>query len=98
MASRLRTAFIEGSGTLLDTVVSTTITTGYIKQVIAMGGGLFDLTAVSTDPFGSTFGTKLKFDGTGGVQFEIPDRGAQIFGVLSVSAPASTSTIMVLYY
>jgi len=100
MASNIRNAFVTGSGTLVDSLTSTTVADTRIKGITYSGIGTFLITGSETDEYSNVKGGNIKFVGTSVVDagnIHIPDYGVKMYGVVKVSAPTSTATVAVYY-
>ena len=100
MSTNLREAFVTGSGAVLDTVSSVSISDTRIRALHASGVGTFLITGTSTDDYGNITGTNIKFtltsnSDTGDIIF--PDVGMRMTGTVKVSAPTSAATVAVFY-
>ena len=99
-ASNLRQAFVIGSGAVLDTVASVSISDTRIRAVQATGVGTFLITGTSTDPYGNVTGNNIKFvltTNVDGLDLILPESGLRMTGTVKVSAPTSASTVAVFY-
>jgi len=91
VSANLRSAFLIGSGVLVDATTGANIADTRIRAIHATGSGTYVLDGTSVTPLGSTAGQKISF----GVY--LSDIGIRVDGVVSVTAPASASTITVFY-
>ena len=99
-ASNLRQAFVTGSGAVLDTVASVSISDTRVRAVQATGVGTFLITGTSTDPYGNVTGTNIKFvltTANDAMDLILPESGLRMTGTVKVSAPTSTATVAVFY-
>lgn len=87
MATNLRTAYVSGSGALLDTQSGTTITDTRIRGFQATGVGKF---LVTQDTGPKTNITFVISNLTGQTELDLGD-GVRFDGVVRVSAPTSSS-------
>lgn len=100
MPTNLREAFVTGSGAVLDTATSVSISDTRIRAIQASGIGTFLITGTSTDPYGHVTGTNIKFVLTTASDVDniiLPDAGIRMTGTVKVSAPTSASTVAVFY-
>lgn len=98
--TNLRTAFVSGTGTFLDSITSVTVTDTRVRAVkcVVNGGAGANviITGTSTDPFGNTNGGRIRFQIHQDSYQEFPDNGIRMAGPVIVSAAASISTT--IYY
>jgi hypothetical protein len=100
MSANLKVAFITGSGALLDTVTSVTVTDTRILVVQSSGIGTFAITGVQTDERGGSLGSIIKYANTTAVDVNdvyLPGLGVRMSGPVKVSAPTSAATTTVFY-
>tara|TARA_R100000664_G_scaffold2802_4_gene6731 strand:- start:4483 stop:4788 length:306 start_codon:yes stop_codon:yes gene_type:complete len=100
MATTLRQGFITGSGSVLDTVTSVSLSDTRIRSVFASGVGNFLITGTSTDARGTVKGNNIRFVNTTASdanELYFSDLGIPMKGVVRVSAPSSTATVAVFY-
>ena len=97
MSSNIRSAFLVGSGVLVDITTSVTVVDTRIRSIHSTGSGIYILNGTSVTPLNSTAGNIIKFDVCGTSYLDWPDIGIRMDGLISVTAPTSTSTIAVFY-
>ena len=100
MASNIRVAFVTGSGALLDTVTSVTITATRVHMIQSSGVGTFAITGVQTDANGNVNGNIIKYVNTTAVDVNdvyLNELGVRMYGPVKVSAPTSAATTTVFY-
>ena len=97
MSANLRSAFLIGSGVLVDATTGANVADTRIRAIHATGSGNYILDGTSTTPLGSTAGQKITFGVSGSTDIYLSDVGIRVDGVVSVTAPASASTITVFY-
>jgi hypothetical protein len=96
MATNIRTAFVSGTGTFVDSLTSVTVTDTRVRAINCVGTGIVIITGASTDPFGNTIGGRAKFQVNGSLYNELPDNGIRMAGNVIVSAASTISTT--IYY
>ena len=97
MSANLRSAFLTGSGILLDITTSVTVADTRVRAIHATGSGVYQVVGTSTTPLGSIAGNIIKFGVSGSTDIYLSDIGVRMDGNITVSAPASASTITVFY-
>tara|TARA_R110000803_G_scaffold152172_2_gene217274 strand:+ start:4705 stop:5010 length:306 start_codon:yes stop_codon:yes gene_type:complete len=100
MATNIRSAYLVGSGVLVDATTSVVVQDTRIRSIHATGNGQYILNGTSVTPLGSIAGNIFMFNiasGSDHVNINFADMGIRIDGLVSVAAPTSTSTITVMY-
>ena len=100
MASNIRVGFVTGSGAVLDTVTSVTVTDTRLHTIQSSGVGTFLITGTQTDAYGTVNGNNIKFVNTAAVDVNdvyLPGLGVRMYGPVKVSAPTSAATTTVFY-
>lgn len=96
----LRTAFVTGSGPVLDCVSSVSVSDTRIHGIQASGVGAFTITGTSVDDRGTVTGNNIKFvltTNSDSTFMTLLDLGLRMTGTVKVSAPTSASTVTVFY-
>jgi len=94
--SNIRSAFVSGTGTFVDSLTSVTVADTRVRGVNCVGTGIVVITGTSTDPFGNTIGGRIKFQVNGSNYQELTDNGVRMAGNVIVSAASTISTT--IYY
>jgi hypothetical protein len=97
VTTNIRSAFLVGSGVLVDITTSVTVVDTRIRSIHATGSGIYVLDGTSTTALGTTAGNIIKFDVTGSAYLDWTELGVRVDGLVSVSAPTSASTITIFY-
>ena len=96
MTTNIRSAFVSGTGTFVDSLTSVTVADTRVRGVNCVGTGIVVITGTSTDPFGNTIGGRIKFQVNGSNYQELTDNGVRMAGNVIVSAASTISTT--IYY
>jgi len=100
MATNIRSAYLVGSGVLVDATTSVVVQDTRIRAIYATGVGQFTLNGTSTTPLGNIAGNIFMFTVATAADhawIEFEDFGLKVDGLVSVTAPVSASTITVMY-
>ena len=97
MTTNIRSAFLVGSGVLVDITTSATVQDTRIRSIHATGSGIYILDGTSTTALGTVAGNIVKFDVTGSAYLDWTDLGIRVDGLVSVTAPPSAATLTVFY-
>ena len=100
MSTNIRSAYLEGSGILVDVTTSVAVQDTRIRSIYATGLGVYVLDGTSVTPLGSTAGNIVKFAITtvsDSVFIDWSNMGIRVDGVVSVAAPTSASSLTVFY-
>jgi|TARA_R110002124_G_scaffold144102_3_gene308957 hypothetical protein len=100
MSTNVRVAYRVGSGPLVDSISSVTISGTRIRGINTSGIGTFLFTGVATDVYGNTKGSNIKFTtltGDTNADIGIPERGVYMASEVFLSAPTSTATATIFY-
>lgn len=101
MATNIRTAFVSGTGTFVDSFTSVTVADTRIRAITIApasqnGRGQVIITGTTVDAFGATIGNRIKLAVNDRLSFTLPDNGARFPGKIIVSAAGSIGTT--IYY
>ena len=94
--TNIRSAFVSGTGTFVDSLTSVTVTDTRVRGVNCVGTGIVVITGTSVDPFGNTTGGRIKFQVNGDTYQDLADNGIRMAGKVIVSAASTISTT--IYY
>ena len=94
--TNIRSAFVSGTGTFVDSLTSVTVTDTRVRGVQCVGTGIVVITGTSVDPFGNTNGGRIKFQINGSNYQDFADNGVRMAGKIIVSAVNAISTT--IYY
>jgi hypothetical protein len=94
--TNIRSAFVSGTGTFVDSLTSVTVTDTRVRGVQCVGTGIVVITGTSVDPFGNTNGGRIKFQINGSNYQDFADNGVRMAGKVIVSAVNTISTT--IYY
>lgn len=94
--TNIRSAFVSGTGTFVDSLTSVTVTDTRVRGVQCVGTGVVVITGTSVDPFGNTNGGRIKFQINGSNYQDFADNGVRMAGKVIVSAANTISTT--IYY
>ena len=94
--TNIRSAFVSGTGTFVDSLTSVTVTDTRVRSVNCVGTGIVVITGTSSDPFGNTNGGRIKFQVNGSNYQDFADNGVRMAGKVIVSAVNTISTT--IYY
>ena len=100
MATNIRSAYLEGSGVLVDATTSVVVQDTRIRSIYATGVGKFTINGTSTTPLGNIAGNIFMFTvatASDHVNINFADFGLKVDGLVSIAAPTSASTITVTY-
>ena len=87
--TNIRSAFVSGTGTFVDSLTSVTVTDTRVRSVNCVGTGIVVITGTSADPFGNTNGGRIKFQVNGNNYQDFADNGVHKNGKIIVSAEAT---------
>ena len=94
--TNIRSAFVSGTGTFVDSLTSVTVTDTRVRGVQCVGTGIVVITGTSVDQFGNTNGGRIKFQINGSNYQDFADNGVRMAGKVIVSAVNTISTT--IYY
>tara|TARA_R110000764_G_scaffold134339_2_gene222380 strand:- start:987 stop:1283 length:297 start_codon:yes stop_codon:yes gene_type:complete len=97
VTTNIRSAFLVGSGVLLDITTSVTVADTRIRSIHSTGSGIYIMDGTSTTALNSKAGNIIKWDVCGTTYLDWPDLGIRVNGLVSVTAPTSTATLTVFY-
>lgn len=100
MTTNIRSAYLVGSGVLVDATTSVPVADTRIRAIYATGVGKFTVDGTSTTALATKVGNIFMFSistASDHAMINFDGLGLRVAGQVSVAAPVSASTITVLY-